>query len=295
MTLGVLAVISAATMLGIIPSMQKQLLMDGLPTNSLLFLTNLIVSISTLAILLVQRKSLKLTKGQAIQVAVMGMGGMGLTAFLLNTAYLHLPVGTVTMLHFLYPTVVCIVMGTLFRAGFSKLQITAILISLAGMALLAGQGGNLSLLGIVLAIASAFSYGFYMISNEKGPANDLPLAVKLFYVSTVGTVFFGLYAAVTQTLALPGTAGGILRLVFCSGAATTASFFLMMAGVRRLGASTAAFLSMAEPVVSIVFAALWFGDSVTPPMVAGSALVLASVCFITMDSAQKVKKQASIR
>ena len=291
MGLGIMAVLSAATIMGIMPSMQKQLMLDGLPTNSLLFLTNLVVSISTLLVILFQKQSLKLTKSQAIQVTIMGLGGMGLTAFLVNTAYLHLPVGTVTMLHFLYPTVVCLVMGTIFKAGFSKLQIAAIVVSMAGMVLLAGQGGDLSVFGIVLAIASAFSYAFYMISNEKGPANDLPLAVKLFYVSTAGTVFFGIYAGATGTLALPATIGGVAQLVICSGLGTTVSFFLMMAGVRRLGASTSSFLSMAEPVVSVIFGTLWFRDPVTAAVVAGSVLVLTSVCFITLDSARKNKKQ----
>lgn len=291
MGLGILAVLSAATIMGIMPSMQKQLMLDGLPTNSLLFLTNLVVSISTLLVILLQKQSLKLTKSQAIQVTIMGLGGMGLTAFLVNTAYLHLPVGTVTMLHFVYPTVVCIVMGTLFKAGFSKLQIAAIVVSMAGMVLLAGQGGNLSVFGIVLAIASAFSYAFYMIANEKGPANDLPLAVKLFYVSTAGTIFFGIYAGATGTLAVPATIGGIAQLVICSGLGTTVSFFLMMAGVRRLGASTSSFLSMAEPVVSVIFGTLWFRDPVTAAIVAGSVLVLTSVCFITLDSARKNKQE----
>ena len=40
---------------------------------------------------------------------------MLVTAMLLNNAYLYLPVGVAIMLNFLYPTVVCVVMGTLFR------------------------------------------------------------------------------------------------------------------------------------------------------------------------------------
>ncbi|MEG1878246.1 MAG: DMT family transporter [Pseudoflavonifractor sp.] len=291
MLLGVLSVLSAATIMGIVPSLQKQLLMDGLPTPSLLFLTNLVVSLVTLLFILLRHQSLKLTRGQALQVGIMGLAGMGLTAFLINTAYLYLPVGTATMIHFIYPTVVCIVMGTLFRAGFSKLQIAAIAVSLLGMALLAGQGGDLSPLGVFLAVASAFSYGFYMITNEKGPATALPLAVKLFYVATVGTLFFGVYAGATHSLALPGTAAGMVQLVVFSGLGTAVAFFLMMSGVQKLGASTASFLSMAEPVMSLVFGTLWFHDPVSAGMVAGSLLVLTSVCFITIDGAQKAKLQ----
>ena len=36
------------------------------------------------------------------------------------------------MLNFLYPSVVCIVMGTVFKQGFTKLQLGAIVCSIAG-------------------------------------------------------------------------------------------------------------------------------------------------------------------
>lgn len=41
MLIGIIAVAGAATLLGIMPSMQKTLLVDGLPMNSLMFLRTL--------------------------------------------------------------------------------------------------------------------------------------------------------------------------------------------------------------------------------------------------------------
>ncbi len=84
------------------------------------------------------------------------------------------------MLNFLYPSIVCIVMGIVFKEGFSKYQIAAIVVSVIGMGFLTGAGGNMPMIGIVLAVASAFVYGGYLIANEKGPANELPIEVKLF-------------------------------------------------------------------------------------------------------------------
>ena len=287
---GILAVVASAPILGVMPAMQKQLMVDGLPIFSLMFFTNLIITLVTLAVSLGKGRSLKVSRPQLLQVVLMGLTGMVATAMLINTAYLFMPVGTVTMLHFLYPTVVCVVMGTLFKEGFSKLQVAAIVVSIAGMFFLTGKNGSLPLLGIALAAISSLTYGSYLIANEKGPANDLPLEVKLFYVSLPGTLLFAVLAPATGNLAVPSSPVSWFQLIVCSGLATVGGYFLMMFGIQKLGASTASFLSMLEPVVSVVFGTIWFADPVTVGVVVGSALILTSVCFITLDSSRKEKR-----
>lgn len=287
---GILAVVASATILGVMPSMQKQLMVDGLPIFSLMFFTNLIITLVTLAVSLGKGRSLKVSRLQLLQVVLMGLTGMVATAMLINTAYLFMPVGTVTMLHFLYPTVVCVVMGTLFKEGFSKLQVAAIVVSIAGMFFLTGKNGSLPVLGIALAAISSLTYGSYLIANEKGPANDLPLEVKLFYVSLPGTLLFAVLAPATGNLAVPSSPVSWFQLIVCSGLATVGGYFLMMFGIQKLGASTASFLSMLEPVVSVVFGTIWFADPVTVGVVVGSVLILTSVCFITLDGSRKEKR-----
>ena len=143
MLIGIIAVAGAATLLGIMPSMQKTLLVNGLPMNSLMFFTNLTISLVCLIMARLKGRSLKASRIQLIQALIMGASGMMFTALLLNTSYLYLPVGTAIMLNFLYPTVVCIVMGTVFREGFTKLQVAAIVVSITGMAFLTGAGGKM--------------------------------------------------------------------------------------------------------------------------------------------------------
>lgn len=291
---GILAVVASATILGVMPSMQKQVMVDGLPIFSLMLFTNLVISLVTFLVCKAKGRSLKVSKIQLLQVILMGLAGMVATAMLINTAYLFMPVGTVTMLHFLYPTVVCIVMGTLFKEGFSKLQVAAIVVSIAGMFFLTGKNGALPVFGIVLAAVSSLTYGGYLMANEKGPANTLPLEVKLFYVSLPGTLLFAVLAPATGNLAVPSNPVSWFQLIVCSGLATVVGYFLMMFGIQKLGASTASFLSMLEPVVSVVFGTIWFSDPVTVGVVVGSVLILTSVCFITLDSARKEKAGAQI-
>jgi|GEM_PF-1647455 len=169
-------------------------------------------------------------------------------------------------------------------------QVAAIVVSIAGMFFLTGKNGSLPVLGIALAAISSLTYGSYLIANEKGPANDLPLEVKLFYVSLPGTLLFAVLAPATGNLAVPSSPVSWFQLIVCSGLATVGGYFLMMFGIQKLGASTASFLSMLEPVVSVVFGTIWFADPVTVGVVVGSVLILTSVCFITLDSSRKEKR-----
>ena len=291
MLLGFLCVAGSAIILGIMPTMQKQLMVNGLPLNSLMFFTNWTITIVCLLVALIKKQSLKATKAQAVQAVVMGVFGLLLTAVLLNTSYLYLPVGTTIMLNFLYPTIVCIIMGTVFKNGFTKLQIAAIAASILGMVFLTGAGGKMPVIGLVLAIASAFTYGIYLVGNEKGPANDLSIEVKLFYVSLPATFAFTIIAPVTGTLTTPQNGiGGWLMLICGSGLFTVGGYFLMMFGISKLGASTAAFVSMLEPIVSVVFGTIWFKDPVTLGIVAGGGLVIFSILLITIDGYVKSKE-----
>lgn len=284
MITGFICVAVSATLLGIMPTMQKQLLVNGLPINSMLFFTNLTISIACVILILVKRLTFKANKAQIVQCILMGVFGQMLTGFLLNSSYLYLPVGTTTMLNFLYPTIVGLIMGIVFREGFTKLQACATALSILGMVFLTGAGGDMSVIGVVLAIASAFSYSGYLIANEKGEANKLPIEIKLFYIMLSATIIYFIMALGTKTFEIPS--GGIsewVMLVMGSGMFSAAGFFLMMYGISRLGVTQASFVSMLEPIISVVFATIWFRDSVTIGIVVGGIMVMLSILLIAIN------------
>lgn len=291
MLLGIICVAGTATILGIMPTIQKQIMLNGLPLNSLMLFTNLTLAIICLIIILIKKRSFRVSKKQLVQSLLIGILGVLLTGLFLNSSYLYLPVGTTIMLNFLYPTIVCIAMGTIFKAGFTKLQVTAIAASILGMVFLTGGGGDMPVRGVVLAIASAFTYATYLILNEKGEANELPIEVKLFYASLPSAAAFAVIAPATGSFALPADAVQWLMVIGGSGMFTACGYFLMIFGVGRLGASTAAFVSMLEPIVSVVFGTLWFKDPVTVGMTIGGGLVMVSILLITIDGYQKSKQK----
>lgn len=286
MAVGFIFVALSATCLGVMPSFQKQVLLDGLPMNSLMFYVNWIITLVCLVMALVKKRSFRALKIQIVQSLLMGVFGLLITALLLNNSYLYLPVGTAIMLNFLYPSIVCIVIGIVFKEGFSKYQIAAIVVSVIGMGFLTGAGGNMPIIGIVLAVASAFVYGGYLIANEKGPANELPIEVKLFYVSLPGTILYCFIAPMTGTLVAPPKSIDV-AFIIAVGLFNAGGYFFMMYGISKLGAAIASFVSMLEPIVSVIFSTLWFHDPVTIGIVVGGGLVMASILLIAIDGAKK--------
>ncbi len=62
-----------------------------------------------------------------------------------------------------------------------------------------------------------------------------------------------------------------------------------MYGISLLGAS---FVSMLEPIVSVAFSTIWFGDPVTVGVAVGGLLVLSSILLIAIDG-KRPKRQGS--
>ena len=73
MLIGILSVAGAATLLGIMPSMQKTLLVGGLPMNSLMFFTNMTISCVCMAMARIRKCSLMVTGIQLAQTLIMGI------------------------------------------------------------------------------------------------------------------------------------------------------------------------------------------------------------------------------
>ncbi len=287
MLIGIICVAGTAIILGIMPTIQKQALLNGLPLNSLLLLTNLTFVLVCLVLMLIRKRSFRITIKQLLQSALIGIFGLFLSAMLLNASYLYLPVGTAIMLNFLYPAIVCAIMGIIFKEGFSKFQVMAIIASILGMIFLTGNGGKMPAVGVAMAITSAFTYAIYLVANEKGEANKLPLEVKLFYASLSASAAFALITFVTGTFSLPVTATEWLMVVGGSGMFTSCGCFLMVYGISKLGASTASFVSMLEPIVSVIFGTIWFRDPITIGIIAGGCLILTGILLITIDGYRK--------
>ena len=236
---------------------------------------------------IVKKHPVRASRRQILQCLAMALLGQMLTGIFLTASYMYISVAMATMINFLYPAIVCVIMSVGARKKLTLQQVAAIVFSITGMVFLTGAGGDISFTGILFALVSAFTYSGYLICGEVGPANDLPVNVKLMYIAAVSSACYAVLCTATGSFTLPHGAVSWLMLVGGSGMFSALGFFLMMYGIVKLGAITASFISILEPVVSVVFGTLWFHDPLTGSTVIGGLLLLASMLLATIKQADR--------
>lgn len=283
-----LYVILAAVLFGGAPTVQRLVLLTGVTPEALMVISNCVMVVCALLLCAVKHYSLRVTGRQRFQLMLLGVA-MASTGLLLNHSYAYIPVGFVTMIHFLYPTVVCVAMALLFRQRLTPLKCAAIAVSLGGLALLGGGGamGEGGGLGILLAALSSLTYAAYVIFSDKGAVGGLPLLVRLAYAAGTSMVVC-LCAALLSDGVFPAD-GQTWLLGACAGLLLGSGYFFLSCGIKGLGATTAAFINMLEPVTSLALSALVYRYAIAPRSAWGSALLLGSVLLIALDGRRRAK------
>lgn len=216
----------------------------------------------------------------------LGAVGIGATTFFVNAAITLIPVGVVTMIQFMYPTVVTVAMATIFREKLTKKKIGTVLLAIAGLVLVSDiSGGSVDKRGILLALCASFTYAFYIISNERSCISGLPLPVKLTYAGLGCSVVFGIVACSGAGMGFPNTQMScIIMLVTCLG--NMAAYYLIALGISRIGALRASLIDMMEPVFSVLFSFLVYHDKITLTMLGGIAMILISVMIASRSDVE---------
>jgi drug/metabolite transporter (DMT)-like permease len=90
------------------------------------------------------------------------------------------------------------------------------------------------------------------------------------------------YAALTALRGphLPQTGNGWSALGGLVLMATVIPVVTFLAGLKRIGPTSASMLSTLEPVVTVLLAAWLFGESLSPIILSGGALILAAVLLL---------------
>jgi drug/metabolite transporter, DME family len=141
-----------------------------------------------------------------------------------------------------------------------------------GPAILSGQGlGAINLPGILLGLLSGFSYATYYIFGKR-------------YLGRYATSTLFLYALPVGCLGLlpfvtfgPKSPQAWFFLILLSVTTTYGAYSVYYAGLRRLEATRTAIVATLEPVLSAIFAYVWWGERFDGMGYAGSALILAAV------------------
>lgn len=292
--MGVLFVVLSSVLFGIYPSIQSRILTDGVSPSAQVFLSSVFSCFFSLFLCMIRRQSLKITRRQLFDLFLIGGIGLFATDYFLALAYTMLAVGYVTMIHFIYPSLVCIAMVLFFHERMRAGKVYAILLSFAGLSLLSCGSFSGSMSGIGIAVLSAVFYTCCMVSTERSSAADVSPLCRAFY-----TNLFMMPSNLILVLCCQGLQHRSVHFPHASldwilcvmvGAFVCAAVLFLNLGIQEIGAVPSSFISMIEPVTSLFLSAMLYHYSISAAALGGCVLILASLVFAALDARAENEK-----
>ncbi len=213
-----------------------------------------------------------------LAAGALGLGGVSLTFFLALTGA---SAGLVSLLHFLYPALVALVGIAFYGERPGKVRLAALGIALAGTGLTVGAPGEATTAGVVLAVLSVVIFaGYFHAANRLTElAGSLPATTVS--IAGAGLVFVTL--AAVRGPSLPEGALGWFSVTALALVSTALAYGTLLAGMRRIGPTPAAMLSTLEPLVTVVLAAAFLGESLGALQLVGGLLIVGAALLLASE------------
>jgi drug/metabolite transporter (DMT)-like permease len=229
------------------------------------------------AVLLARRERAPRGRGLAMLVG-MGAAGYALQSFSYFTAVDLGSAGLAALLLYLYPAVVALLSRVVLHHPLSRLQALAIGMALLGSLLTIGRAAGATPLGVFFGALAALIYSVYILTGARLPPGITATGSTAVVTSSAAVV----YAAVVLARGphLPGTPAGWLAVAAIAVVCTVVAVGLFLAGIARLGPVRASVYSTLEPATTLLLAAIFLGEALTLPRLAGAALILGAVVLL---------------
>lgn len=296
---GAFMVLGAAALWGTIGLLSRLLYQQGLtPIQVVAGRIGLTWIVFALAAFLGDRRSLRIGLRDAGFFAAYGLISVALFYGCWFYAVSRLPVAVAVILLYTAPAYVTLLSAPLFGERLTRAKAAALVLTLAGAALVAGRpaGGPVPLDGLVAGLGAGLTYGLYSLFG-KAAAPRFKRSATLFY-----TFSFGLLGvAVTGWLqdAWPGPAPAWigspqawLLLAALALGPTVLAYYLYAGGLERIDASKASMLATLEPVVSVVLAGLVLHEPLQWLQGLGGVMVVGAVLLLQQPSPGKEPAEA---
>lgn len=220
-----------------------------------------------------------LRRGQAIGALALGALGYTVQSGLYFGALERLDAAPLSLVLYTYPVIVTVGAVALRRERASLARAAALAVSSAGVALvLAGAGsGTIDGVGALMGLGAAVTYSGYILVADGPLAGVPPLALSALVCTGASAVFV---VGGTVAGAVDLGAGAAPAWLLVTGLFSVAAILCFFAGLRRVGSSSAAILSTAEPLTTVVLAFAVLGDRLALAQLAGGGLVLAAVVVL---------------
>src|ERR1700722_2073820 len=231
------------------------------------------------------RRSLRLPTPDLLRMFVLGILGVAASNYLYYLSIQRTNVATAIILQYTAP--VWVLLYTIAR-GLQRStwqRIAAVALAVSGIALVIGifgsEGFRLDTIGVLAALAAAFSFAFYNIGGHSILSRYDRWTV-LLYVILSASLFWIVVNPPWKIVAANYSESQRVFLLAFSLLSVLAPFSLYFAGLQHLEPTRAIVVSCLEPVFSIVTAVIALGEVMGPLQTLGIALVLVAIVIVQL-------------
>ena len=243
------------------------------------------------AIVLATRpRAARTTRRQLLLLAAIGVVGLALVQWSYFYAIHRLAIGEALLIQYVAPLLVALWARFAFHERVRRRVWVALALSLGGLVLIVEVWrGRLDAVGIGVAGIACLSYAFYILAAERGTRGRDPISLLAW-----GFVFASLFWGVLRpwwsfptrrfrgSTSLLGHLASFhaplwLLVLWMIVLGSIMPFVLVVAALPRIGATRTAIVAMLEPVVAILVAWAWLGESLNAAQLVGAALTVGGI------------------
>ncbi|MHC1724661.1 MAG: DMT family transporter [Syntrophobacteraceae bacterium] len=281
---GYLLVIIAAMMWAVSGASGKFLFNQGVTPLQVVQLRVTLSAVFIFLFLLVRRPALlKVSRGDIIYFAVLGVTGMAMVMFTYFYTISKINVAVAILLQYLAPVYIAIYYVFIAPEKLTRLTLVAIALSVLGCYLAVGAY-NFNLLalkweGIVAGICAGLFYAWYAVYSERGMCRYDPWTV-VFYALLFAALFWNIALPPLEAFRVPYSSVEWFWIFYIVLFGTAVPFSLYTMGISLIRSTRASVTATLEPIAAGFIAYIFLGELLEPLQILGGAAVIASVILL---------------
>jgi drug/metabolite transporter (DMT)-like permease len=290
--LGYAMVAVAATLFAINGTVSKVILGSGIDSQQLTEVrcAGALLGLTLIAVA-TRPSSLRIRRQELFLLVALGVGGLALVQWSYFFAIHRIAIGVALVIQFVGPILVALWARFVYREHVRRRIWVALVLALTGLVLIVEiwRTHRPNAAGLAAAVLAAITYAAYILLAERGVRVRDPISLSawgFFFATLFWSVLapwwhfpsgrVGADVSLLGNLAsshLPVWALMLWMVVL----GTIVPFALVVGALRHIGATRAGITGMLEPVLAIVVAWVWLGESLDLLQLSGAAVTLAGI------------------
>lgn len=232
-------------------------------------------------------RRLVITRNDLGKMFLLGLAGVAASNYFYYLAIERTNVATAIIVQYTAPVWVLLYM---LARGFEKLtppKVASVLLAISGIGLVIGLFGqgklHLDFIGVLAALAAAFSFAYYNVAGHSMLARYDRWTV-LFYTTFSASLFWIFVNPPNRIVAAHYSTAAWLFLVVFAMVSVLVPFLFYFAGLQHLVPTKAIIASCLEPVFTVLIAAVALHETVHPLQALGIAMVLAAIVVVQLPA-----------